>query len=445
VDLTRFDFHAYRFLHSENVLAMSAEEVGQYILLLCEAWCSGKDATLPITDSYLRRAARTESVSKKVMAQFHIVTTQWGDRLQNDTLSEEWNRACARSGKKRGAAEEKWGSNPDNRAKRSERLTAAREKGKHTDIEWVFLRTACENKCVRCRMTGSLVKDHIKPIYQGGSDGIDNIQPLCVSCNSGKGPDNTDHRPENWRDLVSALAGNSQASNASSAGIERLPKPNQAVSDQAVPDQTEQESEYMSLKTRINEIAGRKIVDGRNTADLEFIARKFGKENVIDDFLNWMQDPVHADLNYPVSAYIAAADSRLQAGAERGIIKSDERINEIVAFVYTVSQQAPRSADVVALLAENEQSEIQDAFKEYADGLDDFGLKNSARAFFKDGAGTGIILARRQKKAAAEQQKLDIAKSTEVGVAQRRATQEELAKRIQDEKDLADKLGDSPF
>lgn len=78
--------------------------------------------------------------------------------------------------------------------KRAKRLKAARKKATHTIGEWIALVEEFRGKCVRCFCEcHSPVKDHIVPIYQGGSDGINNIQPLCHRCNSAKGPERT-----NW-------------------------------------------------------------------------------------------------------------------------------------------------------------------------------------------------------------------------------------------------------
>lgn len=89
-------------------------------------------------------------------------------------------------------------------AKRAERLRAARELGTHTKQQWAALKAAL-GKCVRCGCTDSpLVKDHIHPIYAGGSDGLENLQPLCVRCNGSKGPERIDFRPANWRELMRA-------------------------------------------------------------------------------------------------------------------------------------------------------------------------------------------------------------------------------------------------
>lgn len=44
--------------------------------------------------------------------------------------------------------------------------------------------------CQKCWMEGKLVKgscDHIKPLAQGGTNDVENMQSLCVSCNSSKG------------------------------------------------------------------------------------------------------------------------------------------------------------------------------------------------------------------------------------------------------------------
>lgn len=79
-----------------------------------------------------------------------------------------------------------------NRDIRNARMGLAREKGTHTEAMWFGLVAAFGSRCVMCAeilTTETLRKDHIVPIYQGGSDGIENIQPLCVRCNCAKGPD----------------------------------------------------------------------------------------------------------------------------------------------------------------------------------------------------------------------------------------------------------------
>jgi hypothetical protein len=74
---------------------------------------------------------------------------------------------------------------------RTERLAAARAKGTHTAEQWHGLLEQYAFRCVQCgcRPLPRPCKDHILPIYRGGSDAIDNLQPLCRECNSSKGPD----------------------------------------------------------------------------------------------------------------------------------------------------------------------------------------------------------------------------------------------------------------
>lgn len=65
----------------------------------------------------------------------------------------------------------------------------AREKGavgSHTLQEWEDLKNSYNNCCVSCGNMVFLTKDHIIPLSKGGSDFIENIQPMCRSCNSKK-------------------------------------------------------------------------------------------------------------------------------------------------------------------------------------------------------------------------------------------------------------------
>lgn len=85
-------------------------------------------------------------------------------------------------------------SNLNNRQKRELRMRLARQKGRHSKVEWEEIKSFFNNHCVRCGSEKGIEKDHIKPIYQGGSDGCKNLQPLCYHCNCQKGSESVDYR-----------------------------------------------------------------------------------------------------------------------------------------------------------------------------------------------------------------------------------------------------------
>lgn len=61
--------------------------------------------------------------------------------------------------------------------------------GSHTLVEWETLLAQYNWTCPSCKKQESEIKlteDHIIPVTKGGSDNIENIQPLCGSCNSKK-------------------------------------------------------------------------------------------------------------------------------------------------------------------------------------------------------------------------------------------------------------------
>ena len=90
----------------------------------------------------------------------------------------------------------------ESRRLRSQREKAAKRLATHSKEQWLALVEFCGNKCVRCGAEGRVEKDHIVPIYQGGSHGLDNVQPLCAVCNTSKGPERKDYRPDGWIDYV---------------------------------------------------------------------------------------------------------------------------------------------------------------------------------------------------------------------------------------------------
>jgi hypothetical protein len=67
--------------------------------------------------------------------------------------------------------------------------------GTFTAQQWNKLVQICGDRCLKCNATNKkLTIDHVVPISKGGTNWISNIQPLCLSCNSGKRDTAIDYR-----------------------------------------------------------------------------------------------------------------------------------------------------------------------------------------------------------------------------------------------------------
>ena len=58
--------------------------------------------------------------------------------------------------------------------------------GVYTKQEWDQLCEYFGHVCVCCYETKPLTRDHVVPLSKGGTNTIENLQPLCKSCNSRK-------------------------------------------------------------------------------------------------------------------------------------------------------------------------------------------------------------------------------------------------------------------
>jgi uncharacterized protein YdaU (DUF1376 family) len=188
-----------------DTMKLTTLQHGAYLQLLIAYWRERKP--LADIDDELRSITKLERAEWKrnrpVLAQFFRVGdgVWWHKRVEAEIAIADGKLDASAAG---GGA--RWGSASDAGARgrnlRSKRLAEAREKGTHTAHEWEGMKAFHGMCCVRCGASGEMVKDHIQPIYQGGSDAIDNIQPLCRRCNASKGPEAIDHRKDGWRNAI---------------------------------------------------------------------------------------------------------------------------------------------------------------------------------------------------------------------------------------------------
>jgi len=92
-----------------------------------------------------------------------------------------------------------WVSNPDKVRAMHQRRRARKKAadGSFTDVEWAALKASYDYTCLCCGKREPEIKltvDHIIPLEKGGSNYINNIQPLCQSCNRAKGTKTSDYR-----------------------------------------------------------------------------------------------------------------------------------------------------------------------------------------------------------------------------------------------------------
>lgn len=84
--------------------------------------------------------------------------------------------------------------NPDKERERKRKRRTQQANTHFTQQEWRELKAKYGFICLRCGQSKALHADHVIPLSLGGSNSIDNIQPLCAECNLKKGVQVIDYR-----------------------------------------------------------------------------------------------------------------------------------------------------------------------------------------------------------------------------------------------------------
>lgn len=102
---------------------------------------------------------------------------------QNVERIAEMNRAWLAANRER--------ANLTSRLKKQRRRAA----GTLTAADWQAVLDLYGSACLACGSDDPPTIDHVIPISQGGSNTVDNVQPLCNSCNGRKRAKTIDYRP----------------------------------------------------------------------------------------------------------------------------------------------------------------------------------------------------------------------------------------------------------
>lgn len=130
--------------------------------------------------------------------------------LNKNRLNAQNREAYARNKAERSIKSHQW--RRLNRAKCNELWQRRRARlkgaaGSHTAGEWAALLAWFGGVCLCCGSHDDLTADHVTPLIKGGSNSIENLQPLCRSCNSTKHTQTIDYRdPERLAALLTSYS-----------------------------------------------------------------------------------------------------------------------------------------------------------------------------------------------------------------------------------------------
>lgn len=168
----------------ESRLKMSLARKGK------ASWNKGRKLTDEEYQKHkLKNLGRKQSVEEREKRSLSLKGAyEDGKRIAHFKGKDAWNKGL-KFPDRSGVNSPRWKGGYENKLLHVNNRRCINNGGSHTLVEWEELKEIFNHICPSCLRSEPLIKltrDHITPITQGGSNNIENIQPLCKSCNSVK-------------------------------------------------------------------------------------------------------------------------------------------------------------------------------------------------------------------------------------------------------------------